>query len=67
MGQPASILFKVIDVERQYINETEALTTVSFQLPFSCWSQLQKSPEWHRFQARLQEIQSRYKQAKDVV
>ena len=33
MGHPASILFKVINVERQYINEAEALTTVSFQLP----------------------------------
>lgn len=67
MGHPASILFKVINVERQYINEAEALTTVSFQLPSSCWSQLQKSLEWNQFQSKLQEIQSRYRRAKEVV
>ena len=60
VANPASILFEVTTVDRKYINEAEALTTVSFQLPSSCWNQLQKSPEWNQFQSKLQEIQSKY-------
>lgn len=53
-------IFEVTAINRQYINETEALTIVSFQLPSSCWSQLQEALEWNQFQSKLQEIQSKY-------
>ena len=55
-----SLIGKVVDIEKKYINEKDGLVEVSFQVPCHDWKRLRNSIQWNLIEKRLEEIQSKY-------
>ncbi len=53
------IMYEITEHEKQYINQDDALVTVSFQLPRHDWNLLKTSNVWHQFEKLLQETQNK--------
>lgn len=51
----------VVELEEKYINQSDGLVTVSFQIPCHDWSLLKTSSEWHLVEKWLEEIRKRQK------
>lgn len=43
-------MYEITEHEKQYINQDDALVTVSFQLPRHDWNLLGTSTEWRQFE-----------------
>lgn len=54
------LIGEVVEVERKYVNETEGLVEVSFQIPCHDWKILKKSFPWLLVEKQLREIRSKY-------
>ena len=55
-----SLIGKIVEAKRKYINENEALVEISFQIPYHDWRILKKSNLWFQVERQLQEIESKY-------
>ena len=55
-----SLIGKVVEIEKKYINEKDGLVEVSFQVPCHDWKRLRTSIQWNLIEKRLEEIQSKY-------
>ena len=55
-----SLIGKVVEIEKKYINEKDGLVEVSFQVPCHDWKRLRNSIQWNLIEKRLEEIQSKY-------
>lgn len=54
------LIGEVVEVERKYVNETEGLVEVSFQIPCHDWKKLKRSIQWHRVEKLLAEVRNKY-------
>ncbi len=50
-------MYEITEHEKQYINQDDALVTVSFQLPRHDWELLGTSTEWRQFEKLLREVE----------
>lgn len=55
-----SLVGRIIEFERKYVNQTDGLVEISFQLPCHDWKRLRKSILWHQLEKHLEEIRSKY-------
>lgn len=55
-------LYEITEHEKQYINQDDALVTVSFQLPRHDWNLLGTSTEWRQFEKLLRETRNKHTQ-----
>lgn len=60
LSKEDSLIGKIVEIERKYINEKDGLVEVSFQVPCHDWKELRNSIQWHLMEKRLEEIQSKY-------
>ena len=51
-------MYEITEHEKEYINQDDALVTVSFQLPRHDWNLLGTSTEWHQFEKLLQKMKA---------
>ncbi len=49
-------MYEIATYEKQYINQDDALVTVSFQLPRHDWNLLENSDVWRQFEELLREV-----------
>ena len=50
-------MYEITEHQKQYINQDDALVTVSFQLPRHDWELLGTSTEWRQFEKLLREVE----------
>ena len=55
-------MYEIAKHEKQYINQDDALVTVSFQLPCHDWNLLGTSTEWRQFEKLLRETRNKHTQ-----
>lgn len=55
-----SLIGKIVEYERKYINEEDGLVEVSFQIPCHDWMKLKRSNPWRLVEKQLLEIRSKY-------
>lgn len=55
-------MYEIAEHEKQYINQDDALVTVSFQLPCHDWNLLGTSTEWRQFEKLLRETRNKHTQ-----
>lgn len=53
-------MYEITEYEKQYINQGDALVTVSFLLPRHDWNLLRISDTWHQFEKMLQETRNKH-------
>ncbi len=51
-------MYEITEHEKQYINQDDALVTVSFQLPRHDWNLLGTSTVWRQFEKLLQKMKT---------
>lgn len=56
------IMYEITEQEKQYINQDDALVTVSFKLPRRDWNLLKTSNVWHQFEKLLRETRNKHTQ-----
>lgn len=55
-----SLIGKIVELERKYVNETNGLVEVSFQIPYHDWKTLKKSIPWVLVEKQIREIRNKY-------
>ena len=58
VGEVCQGMYEITEHEKQYINQDDALVTVSFQLPRHDWNLLGTSTEWRQFEILLREMKT---------
>lgn len=53
-------MYEVLVHEKKYINQADALTTVSFRMPSHDWLLVGNSDEWNQFEKLLLEIRNKH-------
>lgn len=55
-----TLIGEVVEIKKEYVNETDCLVEVSFQIPYHDWKILRKSIQWLQVEKRLEEIRNKH-------